>query len=185
MAICTLEDSKYIHFQPTSPLPPQWMFILPTVFHSMQFSTDVSIIQKSSVRRPLSVNLVGSEVCKVFGKQTNWSLLLILGWNMGRKSNDGHQIIVMFLLLSITVVKYFGHYDCLINIKISNKMIFQVVIASMRQLVSQLSLLSSSTSKNNNWHKIEKVRLKEGKTAKITDIPGFLTQCMQSKVKIL
>ena len=32
---------------------------------------------------------------------------------------------------------------------------------------------------------IEKVRLKEGKTAKITDIPGFLTQCMQSKVKIL
>ena len=28
-----------------------------------------------------------------------------------------------------------------------------------------------------------KVRLKEGKTAKITDIPGFLTQCMQSKVK--
>jgi hypothetical protein len=36
----------------------------------------------------------------------------------------------------------------------------QVVIASMRQLV----------------------RLKEGKTAKITDIPGFLTQCMQGKV---
>ena len=32
---------------------------------------------------------------------------------------------------------------------------------------------------------IVKVRLKEGKTAKITDIPGFLTQCMQSKVKIL
>ena len=29
---------------------------------------------------------------------------------------------------------------------------------------------------------IVKVRLKEGKTAKITDIPGFLTQCMQSKV---
>ena len=38
---------------------------------------------------------------------------------------------------------------------------WQVVIASMRQLV----------------------RLKEGKTAKITDIPGFLTQCMQSKVR--
>ena len=29
------------------------------------------------------------------------------------------------------------------------------------------------------------MRLKEGKTAKITDIPGFLTQCMQSKVKII
>ena len=36
----------------------------------------------------------------------------------------------------------------------------QVVIASMRQLV----------------------RLKEGKTAKIKDIPGFLTQCIVSKV---
>ena len=31
-------------------------------------------------------------------------------------------------------------------------------------------------------HPGQKVRLKEGKTAKITDIPGFLTQCIQSKV---
>ena len=36
----------------------------------------------------------------------------------------------------------------------------QVVIASMRQLI----------------------RMKEGKTAKIKDIPGFLSQCIQSKV---
>ena len=41
-------------------------------------------------------------------------------------------------------------------------MLWQVVIASMRQLV----------------------RLKEGKTAKIKDIPGFLTQCIVSKVKV-
>ena len=33
-------------------------------------------------------------------------------------------------------------------------------------------------------HHNEKVRLKEGKTAKITDIPGFLTQCIQSKVAV-
>ena len=33
-------------------------------------------------------------------------------------------------------------------------------------------------------HPDEKVRLKEGKTAKITDIPGFLTQCIQSKVAV-
>ena len=38
----------------------------------------------------------------------------------------------------------------------------QVVIASMRQLV----------------------RLKEGQTAKVKDIPGFLTQCIASKVSI-
>ena len=40
------------------------------------------------------------------------------------------------------------------------KLMLQVVIASMRQLV----------------------RLQEGKTAKIKDIPGFLTQCISSKV---
>ena len=40
------------------------------------------------------------------------------------------------------------------------KYLFKVVIASMRQLV----------------------RLKEGKTAKINDIPGFLAQCIASKV---
>ena len=39
----------------------------------------------------------------------------------------------------------------------------KVVIASMRQLV----------------------RLKEGKTAKIKDIPGFLAQCISSKVVVL
>jgi hypothetical protein len=39
----------------------------------------------------------------------------------------------------------------------------QVVIASMRQLV----------------------RLQEGKTAKIKDIPGFLAQCIESKVTML
>ena len=39
----------------------------------------------------------------------------------------------------------------------------KVVIASMRQLV----------------------RLKEGKTAKIKDIPGFLAQCISSKVGVL
>ena len=33
-------------------------------------------------------------------------------------------------------------------------------------------------------HPDQKVRLKEGKTAKITDIPGFLTQCIQSKVAV-
>ena len=57
------------------------MFILPTVFDSMQFSTDVSIIQKSSVWPPISPSFIGER------KNANRSLDgdLVVGQKHGKE----------------------------------------------------------------------------------------------------
>ena len=117
------------------------------VFHwhinnSEKFSLVTNFTEPSWRKCPPTV--LGGKCKSVFG----WRLCC---WaeTWERNTNNGLQIIVMFVWLCITrELKYFGWALLLfITVVISiKKIIFQVVIASMRQLVRQLSLFSSSTS---------------------------------------
>ena len=85
------------------------------------------------------------------------------------------ETIITILIINITVMNIKIIFMNILTIVMNIVIIFMnIVIIFMNIVIIFMNIIT-----------IEKVRLKEGKTAKITDIPGFLTQCMQSKVKIL